>query len=289
LIVAKMSGMGNNERMGVDGTQKTEQVEIAGLLPATVPETKIDVAGGAEDKRLQNWSRELVFFSQGLGWLVYEANRTTQRNENGPHLAEFTGNKFWFDHIGDVYETTLMMWGTRGLIEVTDLLMKRGGKDGIDPRVKMWLSVIVGMGIPIAVESLGLHIGGNTPDGFDSLGPLVCGILAGSTWELTNFLADGETWIKAGALRARYGRKFVETDTFIRSQLDQGAKFIEDKSSRVGKALDNLGTKVNEFGEKMNDWDPNKPLREYLSKIEAWSDRAAEALVRILAERFAKK
>jgi hypothetical protein len=290
-----MSGMGNNERMRVDGKATKEGVKIAGSLPAIVPEPKKEVAGGVIDPRLQKWSREVALVCSS-GWAVMEEVIRTKGRDVNPGYIETDpfqrfvhSNPFLFQHVGDAFETGLLIYGSRSLIEMADLFQQRLGGKQWDPRVKMWVSVLIGMGIPIVLEVTGSHLGGNIPDPLDALGPVISGILAGGSWELTSFLTDSENWVKAEALGEKYGQKFVETDLFIRSNLDTTVKLIKDKSNRVEDALGMLSLHMDKFDQKLKEWDPNKPFREYLSKTEDWSDRAAEALVRILAERFAKK
>ncbi len=143
-------------------------------------------------------------------------------------LEDFNKNEFWFNHIGDAFDTTLLMWGTRGLIEVFDKLRQKIGNEELNPRLKMWTSVLIGMAIPITIETLGLPIGGNTAgsDPLDSFGPLVAGILAGGSWELSNFLGTTENWIE--------GQKRVEL----------AKKKISELTDSAGMAVGRLGGNI---------------------------------------------
>lgn len=81
--------MGNNGGMGADERQDMEKVEIAALLPATVPENKKDVAGGVEIRRLKVDREERI--RKRIGMLTYE------RFNEFLLTALFSGTELYFD------------------------------------------------------------------------------------------------------------------------------------------------------------------------------------------------
>lgn len=240
----------------------------------------------------QKFLREMTWWSQGLGWLVYDGLRTGARDSADgtfglANVKDFNANEFWFNHIGDAYDTTLLMWGTRGVIEVFDHMRQKTGKEEMSPRAKMWTSVLVGMAIPITIETLGLPIGGNTagPDFPDSFGPLVAGILAGSTWELVNALSDAQNWVKGRMLIEKYGENAEEVGRLVSDLSTKTAEKLGVGAARVDKAFVELSKKIDGFRERVESFDPASKIP---SPEDIWKkilgDRIWNALGGISAE-----
>ncbi len=164
--------------------------------------------------------------------------------------VSFKNNKFVFDHIGDVYETGLIIFGSRALIEMLESLREKAGNEKWSPRVKMWTSVLLGMAVPMVIESLGLGVGGNTvgPDYWDAIiGPGISGALVGGSWEFENFIADSETHIRAKMMKDRFDSWMLNVGTSVEDAADLMSKGDLLAQRRIAKAFDKIMMSTGDF------------------------------------------
>ncbi len=190
-------------------------------------------------------------------------------------------NEFAFDHIGNVFESGEVIFGVRSFLELTDFLRDKAGKEKWDPRVKMWISVIAGMVIPSALETIGYAAEGwNTPDVLDSFGPALSLLLVGGSWELVNFLTDSETALKAETLKQKFHDGAVNIGTMIEDRVDLlVASKDSPTASRISNALEKIMFMTETFTAKMDAIDMDKYTRDL--DLEVLADRSLKAMARL--------
>lgn len=230
--------------------------------------------------------RETVSASTNAALIWGEVARKFWRDD-GVHdsIIEhlFNNNRFLFDHIGDVYESGSIIFGARALLEMVDFLRQKAGNEKWSPRVKMWTSVLVGMAIPMIIESLGIGVSGNTigPDYCDAIiGPGISGALVGGSWEFVSFLTDSETALKALALKQKFHDGVVNIGTMIEDRVDLIAASKDRPTSiRISNALDRITLMTETITGKISAIDMDKYSKDL--DLELLANRSLQAMAKL--------
>ncbi len=103
-------------------------------------------------------------------------------------------------HIGSIWEMLAITYVSRLPVELVSRVVEAYSDKKVDPRLKMGISILLGVGITGAAEMGFIDGGNNVQDTMDLFGPIIGAVWAGGGAMVMNYLfSDKMKSVKSGA------------------------------------------------------------------------------------------